>query len=255
MTDPPFGASSVLLQAALRAFGAGLLAAGDEHPVRGQAVVFERLPSGKSTLAAALAEHLVQRGFRTDVSWSRLAGERSALDRIAGPIRRVLPGSGSIADPEAVIPPVERDPDVDYARRPRGGPVSRGWVVVVALVNARTFRRVARSRRDGRAVVCDRWLCDSLIDLRLRYGRHRLAETILRVPAPRPDLALWLHLDATTAARRKPGDQSRMILAEMERSYVLQAHRDGLLALDAKLEPAEVAHRARRLVDLVVARG
>src|ERR1035437_150381 len=42
VTDPPFGPGSVALHPALSAFGAGLVAAGDEHPLGRQ--VFECLP-------------------------------------------------------------------------------------------------------------------------------------------------------------------------------------------------------------------
>src|SRR5665213_3126948 len=41
VTDPSFGARSVALHSSLGAFGAGLLTAGDEHPLRIE--VFERL--------------------------------------------------------------------------------------------------------------------------------------------------------------------------------------------------------------------
>src|ERR1019366_192600 len=58
VTDPPFGAGPEALQPALGAFGAGLLTAGDEHPVRDEVVIFECLvgradvkPSVQSDLA------------------------------------------------------------------------------------------------------------------------------------------------------------------------------------------------------------
>jgi thymidylate kinase len=131
--------------------------------------------------------------------------------------------------------------------RARGGASARAWVVVVAAVNARTFRRTARARRGGRAVVCDRWATDSLVDLRLRYGRHRLAERLLRLAAPRPDLALLLRLDADTATRRKPGDQDERVLADMERLYEDVA-RDREAAGDRRF----VAIDARRPLDEVI---
>src|SRR5664279_1060610 len=43
VADPSLGAGSVALQPALGAFGAGLLTSSDEHSVRLEAVIFERL--------------------------------------------------------------------------------------------------------------------------------------------------------------------------------------------------------------------
>jgi hypothetical protein len=55
MTDPSFGAGSVALHPSLGASGAGLLAAGDEHPLGCEA--FERLP-GRADVEAAIECYL-----------------------------------------------------------------------------------------------------------------------------------------------------------------------------------------------------
>ena len=57
VTDPSFGAGSVALEASLGAFGAGLLAAGDEHTVRLEAVIVECL-AGRADVEAAIERHL-----------------------------------------------------------------------------------------------------------------------------------------------------------------------------------------------------
>src|SRR5664279_3257951 len=59
VTDPSLGARSVALHSSLGAFGAGLLAARDEHPVRRE--VFERL-AGRADVEAAVERDL----FRGD---------------------------------------------------------------------------------------------------------------------------------------------------------------------------------------------
>jgi thymidylate kinase len=89
--------------------------------------------------------------------------------------------------------------------------------------------------------------------MRLRYGRHTLAELILRLATPRPDVALWLSIDAATSARRKPGDQSARILQEMERLYAERARVDRLIEIDATAPRPAVAAQAFRLVDAAVA--
>src|SRR5664279_3045458 len=61
VADPSFGAGSVALHSALGAFGAGLLAAGDEHPVRREAVIVERL-AGRADVEPTIERDL----FRGD---------------------------------------------------------------------------------------------------------------------------------------------------------------------------------------------
>ena len=104
-------------------------------------------------------------------------------------------------------------------------------------------------------MVCDRWLTDSLVDLELRYGRHRGAEWILALLAPRPDLAILLEIDAATAARRKPRDQAERVFAEMERRYGETARRRGLAIIDARAPRREVSAALERLIDQLLARS
>jgi len=46
-----------------------------------------------------------------------------------------------------------------------------------------------------------------------------LARTLLRAGMPRLDLAILLHIDPTTSAARKPGDQAPGVLRLMHRGY------------------------------------
>src|SRR5665213_3799495 len=57
VTDPPLRARSVALQSSLGAFGAGLLAAGDEHAVRREVVIVECL-AGRADIEAAIERDL-----------------------------------------------------------------------------------------------------------------------------------------------------------------------------------------------------
>jgi thymidylate kinase len=101
-------------------------------------------------------------------------------------------------------------------------------------------------------VVCDRWVTDSLVDLRLRYGSHRGAVLALRAAVPRPDLGLLLSLDAETAARRKPGDQDPAVLRRAVGLYEEEARRGALARVDARASSSEVAaevvEQVRRLL-------
>jgi thymidylate kinase len=102
-------------------------------------------------------------------------------------------------------------------------------------------------RRAGVDVVCDRWLADALVDLRLRYGRQPLAERLLRAAMPRPDVAALLEVPADVAASRKPQDQDADTLTEMERLYAEAAGWLGLTRIDANRPSAAVRTDLLRL--------
>ena len=209
--------------------------------------------SGKSTAATALVEHLGARGVEAEVSWARLGQQAELLDRLATPVKRLMGRSGTVADPVAA-----GGPDVTKTQDPRDAsgrrsPISWAWIAIVAWASARTYRRAARAaRRRGVSVVCDRWSTDAIVDLKLRYGRHRLGEAILRRVPPRPDLAVLLEIDAATSAERKPRDQADRVLAQMEGRYADEATRAGLARVDARWPREEVERQLRALVDSVL---
>jgi len=210
--------------------------------------------SGKSSAALELLARLEAEGRPAMMTWNRFAAESALLDLIAAPVRRVLRRRGPIADPVAT------DGDAAVAAAPRAsqsrrGPVAWVWVLVVALVNARSCRRAAAPRRRGVVVVCDRWLPDALVDMEVRYGRHAAAEWILRHAVPRPDVALFLRVDAATSAARKPGDQAPAVLAAMAAHYDRVTgelgYSDGggpAITLDATAERDAVAAQATAAV-------
>lgn len=202
--------------------------------------------SGKSTLADTVRAHLEQRGEPVELAWVRVASEGDLLSRVAGPVKRLLGRAGSTADPVAA-----GDTEAGATRAPgpqRSGPVAWTWVLLVAALTARGLRRAGRRRRAGATVMCDRWVTDALVDLELRYGRHRAADALVRALAPRPDLAVLLAVDADTAARRKPGDQAPAVLVRMERLYGEKAARAGATVLDGRRPPDDVAREALALV-------
>jgi thymidylate kinase len=209
--------------------------------------------SGKSTAARTAMEAAQAAGMPTTVAWSRFGTERAILDAFAGPVKRALRRSGNVARPTAADgPAVGEVPDVREATR--RGPLSWLWIVFVAGVNARSLRRVASPARQGTSVVCDRWLVDSLVDLRLRYGRHRLAEGLLKWLVPAADLSMFLDAGWEIAARRKPGDQYEKVLAEAARLYAELAPRHGLSRIDSTAPLERVAAAvARNVSELMTA--
>src|SRR4051794_29709963 len=107
--------------------------------------------AGKSTAAAAAREALEEAGRPATVAWARL-GREELRDRIAGPFKRLLGYSGSIADPVASSPAAERPPDAEGTAPPRV--IAAAWVPIVAAVAAYSHRSAARARRRGLSVVC-----------------------------------------------------------------------------------------------------
>jgi thymidylate kinase len=211
--------------------------------------------SGKSSAAGTIKEHLEGRGRSVELSWGRLDAERELLGRIAGPVKRLLSQRDTIADPVAVL---GASAEGKATPPPKGSAFRRlvkwAWVLVIAVVQARNLRRTARRRRAGRIVLCDRWLTDALIDIQLRYrGRYRLAQAILRLAVPTPDLALLLEVDAATAAQRKPGDRAQQDWVEMEGLYGEIGRRVGAVPVVASASADEVRREVVSLVDAVLA--
>ena len=85
VTDPAFGAGSVALQPPLGASAAGLLAAGDEHPVRGQVVLLEGL-AGRAGVEGAVERDLPGLDPESGQLGDRV-GQQGVLGRVPEPRR------------------------------------------------------------------------------------------------------------------------------------------------------------------------
>lgn len=210
--------------------------------------------SGKSTVTEALRAGLAERGAPAITTWGRFAGDTEVLDRVALVGKRLLRRPETTADPVAAGAPAEEEEDGPVLPS-RRGPVGWIWVLFLAALSARRLRQAGRHRRGGISVVADRWLADSVVDMELRYGRHRVAELVMSVAAPRPDLGLILLVDHATAFRRNSEDQARWVLAAMEAGYAQAVGRFGLVPLDARRSAAEVVRDARALLDTLPLRA
>lgn len=209
--------------------------------------------AGKSTAAGIIEARLRAQGLPAAVIWARIGGESALLNRLATPVKRVLRRSGTVADPVAA-----GGPGIEKVQDPReaGGRrrlVSWAWIVIVATANALSYRRAASERRRGMHVICDRWATDAFVDLELRYGRHRVAEAMLRHLSPERDLGILLEVDARTAALRKPGDQAEHVLAAMEPLYARRAREEGLVRIDSRRPPADIEQTLSAVVDALLA--
>jgi thymidylate kinase len=206
--------------------------------------------SGKTTLAAALRERLLAQGRVVETSWARLGNrdEKLVLEAMAAPVKRVLGRTGTIADPVVAGGPGVGKVQHRRAGTGHRGPVAWTWIVLVALVAGCTQRRRTEQGVDS-VTICDRWTIDVLTDLDLRYGPHRQASFLVDRLLRRPDLALFLEVDAAVAAARKPGDQALSTLEGMQATYAEKARNRSTISLDASLPADEVAAQAGLLVD------
>jgi thymidylate kinase len=210
--------------------------------------------AGKSTTAIEVERRLRAAGLDARIEWQRLGEQSEALDRIAGPVKRLLKPSSTVAEPLASGRP-ERAVAANMQRTHRRDPVAWAWTVVVTALTVRQYLRAAAPTRSGAAVVCDRWACDSIVDLEVRYGRHAAAEWLLRAAVPRPDLELLLEIDVETSMRRKPEDQAEAVLSRMQSLYDRAAGMLGVRRVDARRRIDEVLADVDALVDGVAARA
>lgn len=218
--------------------------------------------AGKSSACLALLDRFDEREEAASVHWTRLARDLGLLHHVARGARRLMRRTGSVSNPYrpedqpddtsttngARESSAEQSSSTQSGAGSRPGVVDAVWVAGVALSSVRNGRRAARLRRTGTHVICDRWVLDALVDLRIRYGRHRLAEWVLRRGYPRPDVAVLLRVGAEAAAARKPGDQRPDVLRAMSEHYALLGPDTGVTVLDAGRPSGEVLDDLHRLV-------
>lgn len=213
--------------------------------------------AGKSTTALELAAVFEEQDRPAVILWTRLAGDPRLLDLVARPVRWLLGRGTGVTSSHADLPPQPvagaTGGDQVVPRPGRARAVDAVWVTFVALETVRGSWRAFGLRRRGLSVICDRWAADALVDLRLRYGRHRVAEWLLTHGIPRPDLVLYLEVDADTAAARKPGDQPLAVLAAMADLYARSVGGRDVVSIDARAERTVVLDRARAALHAVLA--
>ena len=200
--------------------------------------------SGKSTQARALAEALDRLGYDAVIEWVPLAGD-AWLDRLADPVKKLLKARRPA--PEKKAAPSGRGVVDSPARDLREkNPLVRGvWVTLVALANAWSHpRRAAPHVAAGRVVIFDRYVLDSFVRLRFLYGeerRFRLQRLLVRALSPPARAAFHLDIEADASLARKDDKWSHDELAAQVRLYREERARLGVIALDGRRDPDELA--------------
>jgi thymidylate kinase len=151
--------------------------------------------AGKSTQIARLRESLAARGHDPRVVWFR-PGYSPELDALRRLVRRLRPGALPSADQPA-----------DRARAFSRPGVRGTWIAMA--VGDTLLQYALKLRADhllGRSLICDRWLDDAALDLRLRFPE--LAPRVdpglraVRALCPTPDASFLLMLPHAEMLRR-----------------------------------------------------
>jgi thymidylate kinase len=187
------------------------------RPRRGHVIALSGLDgSGKSTQAEHLRETLEKLGMDAVIEWNRITANPS-LDVIAAPVKRLFGTKDMGAEDPS---PAEH---TAHSLRRDNAAVNYVWSGIVALANALAHRRAAaRHVRNGRVVICDRYVLDSIVHLRDLYGRDshfRLHTAIIKGLSPKPAAAYWLDVAPEIALTRKPDEYSLDELALQVKLY------------------------------------
>jgi thymidylate kinase len=212
--------------------------------------------AGKSLQRRALLAYLSERGYDPVYRWSRV-GYTRRIERVKRWLRRLRGRSAG-----------EGGAPRSYPQRASrlGSPVRRWLWTTVALLDLlweyAVSVRLLRAR--GHAVVCDRWLCDALVDFRVNFPQDRVEDRLLwrlvaRLAA-RPDATFLLLISPEESLRRARASGRRHV----EPSEVLEAR---LLeyrrlaecgegdAIDAGRDPERIAEELRERLEACLGPG
>lgn len=173
--------------------------------------------SGKSTQAELLARKLRESGVPAEAVWNRWEPRLTApLIRLA---KRTLRSPGSVEGGgyEAFR---------DAKRRTMRSGLKRGlWQAMAWSEYAcQVHRRLLPRRLRGTAVVCDRYVYDTMIDIAINFSAppERLGE-LARHPLlslfPKPALVIFIDIDPAVGAARKSDGTPAAYLADRREYY------------------------------------
>jgi thymidylate kinase len=199
--------------------------------------------SGKSSQAQALRSTLERLGYDTVVVWSRLSYNPS-LNWIARPIKSLFAGLRGKT--------LTRDGVALSGRELRQSSrlMTTAWAGVVAIANGLTHRRIVRyHQRRGVIVICDRYLLDSAVHLRFRYGlEDKLSwqKRITRLLSPPPTRAYYIDVPPEVALSRKAEQYELPQLTLQAGLYRQEQASFGVRKLDGLLAPEKLCEAIGR---------
>lgn len=213
--------------------------------------------AGKSTQRDLLVEGLRSAGHRTINVYTRpgytpgLRAIRGALRTLAG---RKEPSRASVSQ----VPG-------RYPRRAAnlGHPLRRWLWLTAALLDLLWLNgvRIRLWRARGRAVVCNRYLLDGLVDFRVNFSAERVEERwlcrLLRRITPRPDASFCLLISAEQSLERARGKarfhwETLEVLEERRRQYLALCDELAVQVLDGGRPPGEIARSIQQRMEALL---
>jgi thymidylate kinase len=198
--------------------------------------------SGKSSQASWLADSLTALGVDVEVVWNDLLGSR-ALNLLAAPPKALLRLAGNRNERLASYEESSPSSGVAVASSVRGI-----WSTVVTFANSLEQRVLASGpvMRD-RVVVFDRSPLDLAVRMQVLYRSNvQMQRRLVRVAAPRPDLAFLLDIPPEVSLARKDDIWSPSQLVEQATLYHELAPSFGVRRLDGQRPPEEIAAEIAR---------
>jgi thymidylate kinase len=167
--------------------------------------------SGKTLQADRLKGVFETCDIRVRSVWARGASSKGASAFMSAGKKMLRTAGASTGSGTKAVNEAQR-----FAARQKGlrNPVAR-WAFSMVFAGDLFWPYVWRTRRamlNGEVVICDRHICDALVDYALFTGtdpsRPPLALKVLHTMIPRPQVAILLDVDAAEALRRKPEEGS-----------------------------------------------
>lgn len=207
-------------------------------PRRGLLVALSGIDgAGKSSQARWLAESLTALGVDVEVVWNDLLGNR-VLNLLGAPPKALLQLAGRRSERMARYDDAPPSSDAPTASAIRGI-----WLTIVTLANAVEQRIMAtRSIGRNRVIVFDRSPLDLAVRMQVLYRANvEMQRRLVRLAAPRPDLAFLLDIPAEVSLARKSDIWLPSQLMEQTTLYRALAPRFGVQQLDGQRPPDEIA--------------
>ncbi|MFI4977947.1 MAG: dTMP kinase [Solirubrobacterales bacterium] len=207
-------------------------------PRRGLLVALSGIDgAGKSSQARWLAESLTALGADVEVIWNDLLGNR-ALNLLGTPPKALLRLAGRRSERMARYDDAPPSSDAPTASAVRGI-----WSTIVTLANAVEQRIMAtRSVGRNRVIVFDRSPLDLAVRMQVLYRANvEMQRRLVKLAAPRPDLAFLLDIPAEVSLARKSDIWLPSQLMEQTMLYRALAPRFGVRRLDGQRPPDEIA--------------
>ncbi len=209
--------------------------------------------AGKSTQRDLLVEALRSSGHRPLNVYSRpgstpgLRAIKSALRSLRG---KKEPARGSVSQVPGRYP--RRAANLEH-------PLGRWLWLTAGLLDLLWLHgvRIRLWRASGRAVVCNRYLLDGLVDFRVNFPAERVQERwlcrLLRRISPRPDVAVCLLISAEQSLERAR-EKSRFhwetlaVLEQRRREYLALCEELAIQVLDGGRPAGELARSIQQRV-------